>query len=236
MKFTLKRAGVCQFFVHGFCLVLMLVAFTQCKGGLCAARDDALSDADSDCFADLSDNCPVVYNPDQFDGDEDSQGEACDSDDTDSAAALINGADFDILLSENVGFESEYITPESNTSIASALNDSECQYYLVGCEGYFIGSLSVSADESSMQDATSEFGNANSDYSILNPLGFYGRPSSNCSSFANDATLPPAIYCNNSTDDSNTFQGYLTSNPDISAALDTCATLNGFGIDAEWCE
>lgn len=236
MKFTFKRSGVCQFIVHGFCLALILVAFTQCKGGLCAAKDDGLNDADSDCFADLSDNCPVTYNPDQFDGDEDSQGEACDVDDADSTAALITGSDFDVLLSGNVGFESNYTAPDSSSNLPSALNDSDCQYYLVGCEGYFIGSFSDSSDETSIQNVSSEFGDANSDYSILNPLGFYGRPSSNCSSFSDNATLPPAIYCNNATDGSSTFQGYLTSNPDIDAALDTCSTLNGFGIESEWCE
>ncbi|MFC1476226.1 SBBP repeat-containing protein [Candidatus Zixiibacteriota bacterium] len=40
-------------------------------------------DNDSDWIADLSDNCPTVYNTDQEDTDEDGQGDVCDDDDDD---------------------------------------------------------------------------------------------------------------------------------------------------------
>ncbi|MDG2195317.1 MAG: thrombospondin type 3 repeat-containing protein [SAR324 cluster bacterium] len=43
--------------------------------------NNADSDDDSDGYADLVDNCPLVDNPDQLDTDNDLQGDVCDSDD-----------------------------------------------------------------------------------------------------------------------------------------------------------
>lgn len=74
-----------------YCLILILIFImhTACSGGECAATSDFLTDIDSDCIDDDSDNCVGWYNPHQFDGDDDGIGAACDSDDTDSSVAAV---------------------------------------------------------------------------------------------------------------------------------------------------
>lgn len=60
---------------------------------------DPLTDMDSDCVENESDNCPLLYNPSQGDGDDDDVGFACDQDDSDDtigpALAYVNRAALD---------------------------------------------------------------------------------------------------------------------------------------------
>lgn len=215
----------------------MSISFTQCKGGLCAAKDDGLSDADSDCFADTGDNCPTIYNPDQFDGDSDSQGEACDADDTDNSVALIKDPDLAFLSTSHSKFDASYIQPVPfDASSEPTLSSESCSYFVVGCENYFIGFLNADAEDSSIADIGSEFGDPQSDFSFINPLGFYGRPSSLCSAFNEEATQPPAVFCLNHDSGETNFVGHLTENPNIGQALNPCSTLSIFGISAEFCD
>lgn len=61
-------------------VILLLLCFPliQCDGHECAATSTILTDQDSDCIEDASDNCPNDYNPNQEDTDEDTFGDACD--------------------------------------------------------------------------------------------------------------------------------------------------------------
>lgn len=78
-----------QFFVILLCGFFSL-SFSACRGGLCAGQTDAQDDVDSDCEADDTDNCIMVYNPQQFDGDDDGVGAECDADDNDEGVASIS--------------------------------------------------------------------------------------------------------------------------------------------------
>lgn len=71
-----------------FLLFLTGLTKTACTGNECSAVSTVITDQDSDCIEDSADNCVGFYNPDQFDGDEDGVGEACDVDDTDDSIAL----------------------------------------------------------------------------------------------------------------------------------------------------
>jgi len=51
--------------------------FTDCNGN-CTAEKPADSDQDGDGVVDCNDNCPSVANPDQFDGNHNGLGDACD--------------------------------------------------------------------------------------------------------------------------------------------------------------
>lgn len=67
-------------------LLLCALFLTQCKGSeKCGPGMSPLTDMDSDCVANESDNCPLIYNPDQGDGDDDGAGYWCDQDDQDDA-------------------------------------------------------------------------------------------------------------------------------------------------------
>lgn len=74
----------------------MAICASGCDGGICAASESVLEDADGDCVVDTSDNCISVenpgatYNPEQFDGDEDGIGAPCDSNDTDDTTAGVS--------------------------------------------------------------------------------------------------------------------------------------------------
>src|SRR5689334_8708574 len=124
----------------GVLVVIALVPmWTSCKGGLCAATEDPLQDADGDCTADAGDNCASVYNPSQFDGDADGVGEACDSDDGDDAVATS------VSASQSATPDgASYVFPDSG-AIAEAAFDAEsnCAYFLIGCDGAFLGNVNA---------------------------------------------------------------------------------------------
>lgn len=212
-------------------LLIFLVTFSSCKGGLCSATEDGLTDADSDCLADTADNCPVNYNPDQFDGDEDGQGAACDSDDGDDSVALIKGPEI-----SNTPPNSNYEFPQDQTSanLTASLDTESCQFYLVGCEGWFLGYLSNDKEKtSSVTNIFSPFGEELSPYAILNQTGFYARSNSSCSPFNSTAKYPPALFCQGS--ESSNFLGYLSHNPETPMALDTCSVLQELDIETDLC-
>lgn len=79
-------------FIYLASLLFWGLHFASCSGNECSATSDYLADIDSDCVEDASDNCVGTYNPDQFDGDEDEIGYACDADDTvdGSVSALLS--------------------------------------------------------------------------------------------------------------------------------------------------
>lgn len=82
------------------CFCLMVFLQSGCDGGICAASESVLEDADGDCVVDESDNCISIsnpgatYNPEQFDGDEDGVGIPCDTNDADDTATLIKDVAF----------------------------------------------------------------------------------------------------------------------------------------------
>ena len=80
---------------------------TSCSGNECAATSTIIDDQDSDCVDDSADNCVGWYNPDQFDGDEDGFGVACDSDDTDATTVGL-------ALSEDADLIGRYSWDDSN--------------------------------------------------------------------------------------------------------------------------
>jgi hypothetical protein len=61
----------------------------SCSGDECAASANFIDDIDSDCVDDADDNCVGTFNPDQFDGDDDDIGAACDPDDTDEGSVAL---------------------------------------------------------------------------------------------------------------------------------------------------
>lgn len=79
-------------FIYLLCMLVIGSFSTACSGSECSASADFLDDIDSDCADDSGDNCVGTYNPDQFDGDEDGIGYACDADDTvdGSVSALLS--------------------------------------------------------------------------------------------------------------------------------------------------
>jgi hypothetical protein len=86
-------------------------------------------DGDGDCVVDSSDNCPVVYNPDQLDTDGDGEGNACDpDDDNDGRADSVDNCPFvanpgqentDAAIDNGPGI------PGDDTTIPNAVADSE---------------------------------------------------------------------------------------------------------------
>lgn len=172
------------------------LVLTSCKGGTCAGQTDPLSDKDSDCVADSGDNCPLEYNPSQFDGDEDGLGFACDSDDTDDTIGTT-----ELIKSEVLPFvrETPYVFPGEETTVIGlqSFDDPACDYFLVGCGGVFLGFL---VDDEWL------------DQTVFNPLSFYGRESTTCSAFNPEAPYPPNIWCLDERDQTH-FVGYFSVNP-----------------------
>lgn len=76
-------------------------------------------DVDSDCTSDENDNCVVIYNPQQFDGDDDGVGAECDADDADegvaslSAEVLTNISADASALDSAPDFSGEYVMTSS---------------------------------------------------------------------------------------------------------------------------
>lgn len=74
----------------------------HCSGNECAATANFITDIDSDCVDDASDNCVGWNNVDQFDGDSDGVGVACDADDADDAnVATVRTSETDDLQAED---------------------------------------------------------------------------------------------------------------------------------------
>lgn len=219
-------------------LILMPFFLNACEGGECAATDSPLTDADSDCIEDGGDNCPLIYNPEQFDGDEDGVGVPCDSDDTDDTvgSALVTGMELGLV--KDVSSHISYVMPlalalSSQQDLwAPAQNGS---YYLVGCDSRYLGELSDDWNATlSISNPFSPYGDGASDISLLNDFSFYGRPFTSCSAFNPEALYPPAIY-HQQDDKEDKIVGYLTLNPFIAHGFNTCEVLNTLGIEVEIC-
>lgn len=87
-----------KIFLLSIILVLICSLQISCTGNECSATANFITDIDSDCVDDASDNCVGWDNVDQFDGDEDGVGAACDADDTDDTnVATVRGT----LMDEN---------------------------------------------------------------------------------------------------------------------------------------
>jgi len=111
-------------------IVLLCVTHINCSGQECSASKEFITDIDSDCVDDTGDNCVGTYNPDQFDGDEDGVGTACDSSDTDdttSGVTLIKETEIDLfghypLVSAEEAESSSYYVTETNCDIAEMVS------------------------------------------------------------------------------------------------------------------
>lgn len=223
-------------------LLLLLMPFflNACEGGECAATDSPLTDADSDCIEDGGDNCPLIYNPEQFDGDEDGVGVPCDSDDTDDTvgSALVTGMELGLV--KDVSSHVSYVMPQGSALVSqqnlwgATRNGS---YYLVGCDGHYLGELSDDWNATlSISNPFSPYGDGASDASLLNDFSFYGRPATSCSAFNPEALYPPAIYRRqDGKEDEDRVVGYLTLNPLIAHGFNTCEVLSTLGIEVESC-
>lgn len=198
-------------------LILSLTILVSCKGGVkCGPGEDPLTDADSDCIEDSSDNCPLDYNPDQIDTDEDEAGVACDIDDSDETV----GPDYDVSET-SLTLATQYLSPEisANKTENPSLHNPECLYYLVGCGDQYLGT----------------FENENDMARLFDGEGFFSKPHSSCSALDEFSKYPPMIFCDDGTLQ-DIFVGYLTSNPDIPHRIDTCLTLLEFGLNDSLCE
>lgn len=226
-------------------LILMPFFLNACEGGECAATDSPLTDADSDCIEDGGDNCPLIYNPEQFDGDEDGVGVPCDSDDTDDTvgSALITGMAMGLVNAMD-STTAPYVAPQGSTLISPqkqlelsspSRSAPPCSYYLIGCDSNYLGELNDEWDGTlSVSNPFSPYGDGQSETSILNDFAFYGRPFTSCSAFNPEALYPPALYCRQN-DTKDTLAGYLTLNPFIAHSFNTCEVLSTLGIEIESC-
>jgi len=142
-------------------LVMLCLVFASCKGGQkCGPGSSPLSDADSDCVADESDNCPLSYNPAQSDGDEDGVGAECDSNDADDTVAVSINSTESLLYTF-------YPIPEESEII-----EKDCSPYVIDCNQDYLGELNDDLLDVLELDQTS-----------------------NCSAFNREASLPPALFC-----------------------------------------
>lgn len=149
-------------------LLIIAAATAACKGGeKCGPGSSPLSDADSDCISDESDNCPLEYNPAQADGDEDGVGFSCDSDDANDAVA-VSLNDGQALMAVFYVFPDETIMTQPSSS---------CPLSIINCNHEFLGQIS--------QEGLSLAGDAESFFADSSP----------CSAFNPNATLPPALFC-----------------------------------------
>jgi hypothetical protein len=220
------------------CLFFLPFLLNACEGGECAATDSPLTDADSDCIEDGGDNCPLIYNPEQFDGDEDGVGVPCDSDDTDDTvgSALVTGMELGLV--NDIASQTPYVLPQGlaltsqQNSWRTPRSDS---YYLMGCNSHYLGELSDDWNATlSISNPFSPYGDGESDVSILNDFSFYGRPATSCSAFNPEALYPPVIYRRQDNEEDKAV-GYLTLNPFIVGGFNTCEVLNTLEIEIETC-
>ncbi len=118
-------------FIYLACLLCMGSLFAACSGSECSATSDFIDDIDSDCAEDSADNCVGTYNPDQFDGDDDGIGYACDADDTvegSVSALLMVESEFNIAgyyEFENVCGNFTTLKIEQSLNTITATDDSE---------------------------------------------------------------------------------------------------------------
>lgn len=199
-------------------LLLILFGLESCKGAECAALLTSVSDTDSDCVVDTSDNCPFTYNPLQRDTDENDIGDECE--DEEDVAALVTN----ITPPET---EFLYPAPTQTTKANPATNfvpQKNCTAYsVVGCQGHLIETFE-SPDY-----------RADSPYSLYNPFSTFGSLTGTCSAYNPQSPWPPALYCLDS-DQTVTFIGYLSENPFVPKRLAPCPTLDQLGKPDELCQ
>lgn len=222
-KLMKHRQKISPLFTALFLFVAVLV-FNSCQGGTCAATDSPLDDADSDCIADGSDNCPLIYNPTQFDADTDGVGTDCDADDTDDTVADISSADSTMelsLLNQESTFlqDTPYTMPSDENPVVYEFNP-DCSYYLIGCGDVFLGYLD--ANNPVLQKK------------LLNPHSVFARSFAACSALNPQASFPPAVFCLK-PDSLPEFAGYLTINPQINGGQDTCDIYQSLDVESQAC-
>lgn len=212
-----------KFCVHSLLWVTFLILMSQCSGGVkCGPGLDPLTDADSDCIADSSDNCPLVFNPAQTDTDDDGAGSSCDPDDNDAAVGPSTLVLQQIFSSEN---SSQFVVHNQN-------HQTQCTAYLLSCHNTFLGLLNADgSDEFSIANPKS-YGDQNSLLSILNPQGLYSQTGL-CSAFDDSALSPPAIHCLDDTNKSSF--GFLSTNPNLPNAIHPCDLFIALGLEQELC-
>lgn len=178
-------------------LLIFSCCMLSCKGDdQCGALSNPLSDADSDCVEDTSDNCPLVYNPSQLDIDEDGVGRACDSNDNDSSVAEL------VKSLQTIAETPLYPFPLENHKINQNQN---CEKIIIGCGDETIATIYNSSHfESHIID-------------LVDPMKSYSRKT-NCSAFWDDAEYPPAVFCMESND----FLFYISTNPQIMNRVEPC--------------
>lgn len=237
MNLILNKTNLASLFTFTLLLATSL-GLSSCKGGTCAAVMSALEDADSDCVADSGDNCPLIYNPSQFDGDEDGMGYTCDVDDGDDSVGPATLVASPFFTKNQGNSAAHYIIPRElpQNSMVFDLVSTSCSYYLVGCDDQFLGYLNPDKDdESSIANPDGVYGDFTSDVSITNETSFFGRSFTSCSAFNPNAKYPPVLFCESTTDET-IFAGYLTDNPLIPYAISTCDILADLGIISSSCE
>ena len=199
-------------------LIIIGLNTAACKGGAkCGPSVDPLSDADSDCLIDSSDNCPLSYNPAQFDGDEDGVGNICDSDDADDTVGTTTAVSDSAFL--QLGLDAEgYVFPEDAGDMKIYdLDDPDCEYYIISCDNQWLG---WADNDDSLADS-------------FNEVSTYARSFAACSALNDEAKYPPAVFCDKG--DEVYFSGYLTTNPDIHYGMDSCEALAPHLDEGEYC-
>lgn len=215
-----------------FCAVLF---FINCKGGTkCGPGSDPLTDADSDCVEDESDNCPLMYNPSQIDADDDGIGAECDIDDSDDTVGNTESVMDSTFLQDSAW--PDYITPDAwnlGEDFSLDIESPQKIYYLINCQNQFVGLVNTDT-----QDLLS----------IANPTGYFGSPLSpvsifytsdeqelTCSAFYEHALAPPLLNAYHKDVLEHFSLGYVTFNPAIEPGANTCDVLEILGVETEFC-
>ncbi|MBU0506074.1 MAG: hypothetical protein ABII18_04735 [bacterium] len=229
-----------------FLLIIIAGVFTSCRGGTCAALGNSVADQDSDCVDDTSDVCVGIYDPAQFDGDEDGVGAACDSDDTDETKILEKYYPANDVLQEyfpasevETGVLSAYSAPTSAPLVTHNLDLASDKgfYYLLSCDENFLGILNLIEPEAlAISNPDNDFGNPGSDVSLFNEYGAYGRVSTSCSAFNNEANHPPMILFHSYETNADLFVGYITTSPILTNGYDTCSLMDALELYPAQCD